>query len=252
MSIRRIFILGLISIAIIGIPYSLVGQKADQIITKPLLTFEKSYGINFNSDGWGFGFRYGKSKSYTNKRTWDFSFNFIRDPKQIRLYKEYPEGSKSFFYGKLIHFYNLQALYGRQKNLTEKPYWGGVEIRYFYFGGPTLGIGKPIYLYIYDYYTLVSKLEKHDPSTQSLDIIIGRGPYSKGLSELQFYPAITLKFGLNVEFGEFQEEVKSLETGLVLDIYPIPVQIMGLNDPKYFMPRLYVSYRFGKRYNYLD
>jgi len=225
-------------------------QKADKIIKKPLLRYENSYGINFNSDGWGGGYRYGKAKTYRNKKVWDISFYFIRDTKQYRFYNQHDNSAKSFFFGKQIHFYSLQVLRGRQKILTEKPYWGGVEIRYFYFGGVNLGFGKPIYMYIYDYMNGgVLTLEKYDVQKHDLENIWGRGPFSKGLLEIEFHPGFSFKVGLNIEFGPYQEKTKSLEAGLIVDGYVFPVQIMGFDDPKYAMIRIYVAYRFGKRYN---
>ena len=226
---------------------------ADQIVKKPLLRYEQSSGINFNSDGWGFGYRYGKSKTFTNKKTWDFSISFVRDSKQSRYYSPYDNSAKSFFYGKVMNFYSLQALRGRQKIITEKPYWGGVELRYFYFGGLNLGLGKPIYLYVYD----VNDgnrvvLEKYDARKYVKEDIWGRGPFTYVLNELKFYPGISVKFGLNAEFGPYQERTKSLEAGIVLDGYLIPVQIMGFDEPKYGMLRIYVAYRFGKRFNSIN
>ena len=225
-------------------------QKADRIVKKPLLRYENSYGISFNSDGWGGGYRYGKAKTYRNKKVWDFSFYFVRDTKQYRYYNQYDNSAKSFFFGKQIHFYSFQILRGREKILTEKPYWGGVEIRYFYFGGLNLGIGKPIYMYIVDFMNGgVLTLEKYDVQKHDLENIWGRGPFSKGLSEIEFHPGLSWKMGLNIEFGPYQEKTKALEAGLIIDAYVLPVQIMGFDDPKYAMFRLFLAYRFGKRYN---
>jgi hypothetical protein len=225
-------------------------QKADRVVKKALLRYERSYGINFNTDGWGFGYRYGKAKTFTNKKTWDFTFSFIRDSKQIRYYSPYDNTAKSFFYGKLNNFYSLQVLRGRQKILTEKPYWGGVEVRFFYFGGFNLGIAKPIYLYVIDYENGgVLSLERYDAQSHNLEDIYGRGPFTKGLNELGIHPGLSFKIGLNVEFGPYQERTKALEAGFIVDGYVIPVQLMGFDDAKYAMMRLYVAYRFGKRYN---
>ena len=241
----------LIIIFFIALPLGLSAQKADKIIKKPLLRNEKSYGVNFNSDGWGFGFRIGKALTYKNKKTWDFNFSFIGDSKQERQIREGNQGiSKSFYYGKMMFFYGVQALYGRQKVIAEKPYWGGVEIRWFYFGGPNLGIGKPIYLYVYNSPTTYeSSLEKYDPQKHLIEDIVGRGPYTKGLNELSFHPGLSMKIGLSVEFEGFQEKTKSLEAGIIVDGYAIPVQIMGLSDPDYYHLRLFLAFRFGKRYN---
>lgn len=226
-----------------------IAQQADKIVKKPILKYESSFGINLNSDGWGFGYRHGKSKSFTDKKTWDISFYFIKDSKQYRFYP-YDNSAKSYFYGKKIYFYSLQVLRGRQKTISEKPYWGGVKLRYFYFGGLNLGIGNPVYLYInnYDNGSLLT-LEKYDPQRHSKDNIWGKGPYVKGFSSLEIYPGLSFKIGLNAEFGPYQEDTKSFEVGVIVDAYAIPVQIMGFNTPKYAMFRIYVGYRFGKRYN---
>ena len=232
------------------VAFASFAQKADKIAKIPLLKYESSFGVNFNSDGWGIGYRYGKAKTYKVKKTWDFSFSFIYDPKQIRLKNLNDNDSKSFFYGKRIHFYNFNAIYGRQKLLTEKPYWGGVQIRFFYFGGLNIGLGKPIYLYIYDFNNGdVLSLQKFDYQKHNMEDIYGRGPYSKGLSEIEFRPGISLKLGLNVEFGPYQEKTKALEAGVIIDGYIVPVQIMSFSDPKYAMVRLFVAYRFGKRFD---
>ncbi|RLD42893.1 MAG: hypothetical protein DRI86_10900 [Bacteroidetes bacterium] len=233
------------------LPISLIAQKADKIIKKPLLKREKSFGINFNSDGWGVGYRLGKAITYKNKKTWDINFSFIGDSKQERqLWISASSSAKSFFYGKLEYFYGLQIMRGRQKIIAEKPYWGGVEIRWFYYGGLNVGIGKPIYLYVFDQATNNSVvLEKYDPTKHEIEDIFGRGPYTKGLSELSIHPGLSFKLGLNVEFEAFQEKTKAFEAGIIVDTYAIPIQIMGLNEPEYFKIRLFLAFRFGSRYN---
>lgn len=239
-----------IILLIIFVSGEIFAQQADKIVKKPILKYESSFGFNLNSDGWGFGYKYGKSKSFTNKKTWDISLSFIRDSKQYRYYNQYDNSAKSFFYGKMINFYSLQVLRGRQKVLSEKPYWGGVEFRYFYFGGLNIGIGNPVYVYVIDYDNGgILKLEKYDPQRHDLDNIWGRGPYVKGLSSLEIHPGLSFKFGLNAEFGPYQEKTRSFEAGVIVDAYALPVQIMGFDTPKYGMLRLYVAYRFGKRYN---
>jgi len=159
-------------IVLLFIPFGLFGQQADKIIKKPLLRYEKSFGVNFNSDGWGVGYRVGKALSYKNKKTWDFNFSFIGDSKQERqLWISAQSSAKSFFYGKLMHFYGLQIMRGRQKIIAEKPYWGGVEVRWFYYGGLNLGIGKPIYLYVFDQtINNTITLERYDPAKHMIEV----------------------------------------------------------------------------------
>ncbi|MCK5846872.1 MAG: hypothetical protein KAG84_05500 [Bacteroidales bacterium] len=238
-------------IALLIIPFSLFAQKADKIIKKPLLKKEKSFGINFNSDGWGVGFRLGQAITYKNKKTWDLNFSFISDSKQERqLWISAQSSAKSFFYGKLMHFYGLQLMRGRQKIIAEKPYWGGVEVRWFYYGGLNLGIGKPVYLYVFDQATNNSViLERYNPDKHMIEDIFGRGPYTKGFSELSLHPGISFKMGLNIEFAPYQEKTKAFEAGIIVDTYALPIQIMGLSDPEYYKLRFFLAFRFGSRYN---
>ncbi len=211
---------------------------------------EKSMGIVLNTDGWGFDYRLGFFKTGYKKRTLDISFSFIRDPKETRYYNSRDQSAKSFVYGKELSFYSLRVLYGMQKDLSNKPYWGGVDIRWLNLFGFNLGIGKPIYLYVVDQINDgVLALERYDPVKHDLSVIYGRGPYSKGLNELEVYPGISFKTALNVEFGTIPEKTRSIEAGVIFNGYFRPYRIMAYTDERYFDMSVYVSFNFGNRYN---
>jgi len=211
---------------------------------------EQSMGINLNTDGWGFDYRLGFFKTGYFKRTIDISFSFIRDPKETRYYNSYDQSSKSFVYGKERNFYSIRFLYGNQKDLANKPYWGGVEIRWLNLFGFNLGIGKPIYLYVVDQANDgVLDLQRYDPSRHNLSNIYGRGPYSKGLNELEVFPGISFKTALNVEYGSIPEKTRSIEAGVIFNGYLRPYNIMAYSEPRYFDMSVYLSFNFGKRYN---
>lgn len=207
-------------------------------------------GVNLNTDGWGFDYRIGFFKTGYVKRTLDISFSFIRDPKETRISYSYDQGSKSFVYGKERKFYSLRFLYGNQKDLANKPYWGGVEIRWLNLFGFNLGIGKPIYLYVVDQANDgVLALERYDANKHDLSVIYGRGPYTKGLDELEVYPGISFKTAINVEYGSIPEKTKSIEAGIIFNGYLRPYNIMAYTEPRFFDMSVYVSFNFGKRFN---
>ncbi len=211
---------------------------------------EQSMGLNLNTDGWGFDYRIGFFKTGYIKRTLDISFSFIRDPKEVRYYNSYDQSSKSFVYGKERNFYSFRFLYGNQKDLANKPYWGGVELRWLNLFGFNLGIGKPIYLYVVDQANDgVVVLERYDAAKHDLSVIYGRGPFSKGLDELEMYPGISFKTALNVEYGTIPEKTRSIEAGIIFNGYLRPYNIMAYSEPRYFDMSVYVSFNFGKRYN---
>jgi len=206
-------------------------------------------GLNLNTDGWGFDYRLGFFKTGYVKRTLDLSFSFIYDPKEAR-FGNYDQSSKSYIYGKERLFYSFRFLYGKQKDLANKPYWGGVELRWMNLFGFNLGIGKPIYLYVVDENNEgVIALERYDPVKHHIGIIYGRGPYTKGLNELEIYPGISYKTALNVEFGSIPEKTRSIEAGIIFNGYLRPYNIMAFSEPRYFDMSVYVSFNFGKRYN---
>jgi len=211
---------------------------------------EQSMGLNLNTDGWGFDYRLGFFKTGYVKRTFDISFSFIRDPKEVRYYNSYDQSSKSFVYGKERNFYSLRFLYGKQKDLANKPYWGGVELRWLNLFGFNLGLGKPIYLYVVDQANDgVVVLERYDAARHDLSVIYGRGPFSKGLDELEVYPGISFKTALNVEYGTIPEKTRSIEAGIIFNGYLRPYNIMAYSEPRYFDMSVYVSFNFGKRFN---
>ena len=211
---------------------------------------ERSMNIGLNTDGWGFGYRLGFFKTGYKKRTLDISFSFIRDPKETRYYNTLDQGAKSFIYGKERSFYSFRFLYGMQKDLANKPYWGGVDIRWLNLFGFNLGIGKPVYLYVVDQVNDgVLALERYDASKHDLSVIYGRGPYSKGLNELEMFPGISFKTALNVEFGSIPEKTRAIEAGLIINGYLRPYRIMAYSEERYFDMSVYVAFHFGKRYN---
>ncbi|OIP00501.1 MAG: hypothetical protein AUJ98_08140 [Bacteroidetes bacterium CG2_30_33_31] len=243
--LKNILILGLLVFPALGF-----SQISDETPKEVIYKFENSGFLEFHSNGWGIGYRTGKFTNGYKKKTYDFSFSSVTDLKQIKQSTSYTMTGSRFIYGKTLNFYNIKALIGTQKVITTKPYWGGVEFRKFLFGGINLGIGKPVYLYIYNYIdgNIVS-LEKFDPDKYDFQDIYAKGPFSKGLDELKFYPGLSLKTGINVEYGIETEKAKSVEIGGIIDVYPIPVQIMAYENPKYAMFAIYLSFHFGKRYN---
>ena len=102
---------------------------------------EKSFNLVINSDGLGIGYRYGKHLTGYKKRMFEGEILSMKHPKQIRSYREFTN-SKSFVYGKLNNFAVIRANIGIHKVIYSKPKWGGVEVRYFYYGGSALGFKR--------------------------------------------------------------------------------------------------------------
>lgn len=206
-----------------------------------------------HTSGFGIGYRSGKHITGYKKRMFELELTGMKHPKEIRTVNPYFENSKSYIYGKENSFLLLRAGLGKQKIINSKPYWGGVELRYFYYGGLSLGLLKPIYLYILhktsvDYEYNLS-IEKYDPDIHFAEDIFGRAPFFQGFNKLKPMPGIYLKTGLNFEYGAYDESVKAIEAGVTLDAYTNNVPIMAFVKNRNYFVSLYLSFHFGSRGN---
>lgn len=215
---------------------------------------ERSFGAIFHSQGWGIKFSKGYNKTAFNKRMLVIEMVEMQDPKQIRIINPYAPNAKSYHYGKMNSVFIFRGSYGNYKQLNRKPYWGGVELRFLYMGGVSLGLAKPVYLWILNMtapgdYFLVKTLEKYDPDKHSVDDIFGRASFTKGFNEIALHPGIHAKVGLDFDYASYRNKLKSLEIGAMIDIFPRAIPIMAFNDPNYFFFTFYINFNFGKRYN---
>ena len=219
-----------------------------------ILLKERSFGAIFHTQGWGIKYSKGYNKTAFNRRMLVIEMVEMQDPKQIRIINPYFTNAKSYHYGKLNSVFIFRGSYGNHKQLNRKPYWGGVELRLLYMGGVSLGLAKPIYLYILNItapgdFIYTTTLEKYDPDKHSVDDIFGRASFTKGFNEMGFYPGLHAKIGLDFDYASYRNKLKSLEVGAMLDIFPRAIPIMAFNDPNYFFFTFYLNFNFGKRYN---
>jgi hypothetical protein len=144
---------------------------------------------------------------------------------------------------------NLNLAYGRQHEVFKKFDIGGVAIRYFYGGGPSIGFYKPIYyeiLYpvsLYDYSIVTEKF--NESIHQAIDIY-GRAPFLKGLDEIKVVPGLYAKAGVNFEYSKYDEILHAIEIGASVQIYPRRIPIMANDDNNFLYLSIFASYRFGR------
>ncbi|MDT8392512.1 MAG: hypothetical protein RQ761_01615 [Bacteroidales bacterium] len=225
----------------------------DSISDRVLLRREYTGGIILHSKGWGFHFRKGRNINYFRSFQWEVDAVSLKSPKQIKTINPYFNNAKSYVYGKLNHVYVLRGGLGIKKLLNRKPYWGGIELRLIYYGGFSLALAKPVYLYILNYsvesenYTI--DIERYNSEIHGLDNIYGRAPFTHGIENTSLHPGLYAKLGLNFEFGEYNSAIKAIEIGSVLDYYPVPVAIMARNPKQSVFLTFYLEFSLGKRYD---
>ena len=91
-------------------------------------------------------------------------------------------------------------------------------------------------------------IEKYDPSRHYIDNIYGRAPFTQGIGEINFHPGLYGKLGFNFEYAPVFEDVKALEIGVILDVYPTEIPIMAFIDNKQFFLSFYITLMYGRKW----
>ena len=241
-------------------------EKVNQLIKQEeegALIFQKqsTFGLNFNSDGFGFTYEHGKYKTITKTNLWWISLGERKDPKQYKQSNAIGvSGSSvvffgnSYVYGKQNNFYYLRVGFGQQKILGGKGNKNGVAVSAIYGGGLTLGLLKPYYVQIQDNsgqgngvkdikYSDTTAAKFLDPS-----LIIGGSGFGKGFGEIKYVPGVTGRLALRFDYGKYNETVSALEVGINAEFYSQAVPILvGVNDNKKFFFNGYIALTFGRR-----
>ena len=81
--------------------------------------------------------------------------------------------------------------------------------------------------------------------------IFGSSGWTKGLDEITIRPGIHGKFGVHFDWGAFDQYVKALEVGLMIDVFhrkvPIMVERENVENRAFFL-NLFINLQFGKRW----
>lgn len=226
---------------------------------------ERTLDFNLHPNGYSIGYSAGKIETYYRTKYYHFDIGVLRDPRQYNQNKNIPGGfakiADDFHYGKQNHVYTIKAGRGTKKLVSDKARRRGVALGYNFMFGPTIAILRPYYLeliYVQENdgrfrNSLVS--EKYSKANQDkfLDInsIYGSSK-GKGWGELDFVPGVQSKLGFFFSPGAFEKIAKSLEIGIMGDLYlrslPIMVATENISNKPYFI-NLYVHLELGKRSN---
>ena len=206
-------------------------------------------GPLIHTNGWGIFFRKGVHATGTKKRFLEFEYVSMKHEKEIRSVNPYYENAKGYIYGKQNAFSVFRPGIGFQKTLHGQDQRKGVEVRYHYFVGPSMGFLKPIYLEIIrgGNSNIPVVTEKYDPDTHHIDNIYGKAPFAKGMDELKIQPGLYGKFGLSFEYSPFDNYVRAIETGFTIDAYSKRIPIMALTNNNQLFFNFYISYVYGKK-----
>jgi len=237
-------------ICLTGFSLSLIAQNIEKG-QEIELVYQKEWraGIKAHSSGYGLCVSKAKVQNRTKKKLWLFELQEIRHLKQS---KQTSFDASVYYYGKQNNFYNLNVSYGKQKIWAEKGRKSGVEIGLQYSGGLSLGLLKPYYLRIGRAPDGQTD-EKYDPTDETqrflnTNLIHGASGFLYGLEELSVLPGLVGHIGFTFDWSTHSESIKTLETGLMLNVYPKRVPIMINTDNHFFLANLYVKLLIGRRW----
>jgi len=218
------------------------------------------------TNGYSASYQKGQIKTYYKTTYYNIELGFLRDPREFSQNRNIPVSfnkiSRAFKFGKQNHLYQLRAGKGVKRLLTDKAKRKGVAVGYNYEAGPSLAILRPYYLeLIYNesssgssINTLRTQKYSEANADKFLDYfsVFGGTGNRLGWNELKVVPGVQGKLGLFFSLGAFDEFAKSLEIGIIGDLYlrkvPIMVETPSVSAKPYFI-NFYATIEFGKRYN---
>ena len=224
---------------------SLKGQGELDEQQRLFLRNEKSFGIQLNADGLGFGYRIANRVNYRNKNIFEFELGTIKHPKE---YKISSWDGTSFVFGKMNSPIYFRGSIGRQRELYPKADLGGISIRFLYSGGLTLAVYKPVYYKVLYFKSATEYYIEEEKFSSALAIsqeIWGKASFFKGFNEIGVIPGAFAKTGFAFEYSKEDRIIHAIEVGANLNAYLKEIPIMATTDNKFLFLSLFVSYRFG-------
>jgi len=234
--------------------------------------FSREVTVDFklHTNGFGLGVNIGELQTYYLTNFWNIELVEIKHPKELRQSFDFQpttngKVSRAFIFGKRNSFFVLRGGFGQKRYFSEKAKRKGVAIGLSYEGGPSLGLLKPYYMelkYLEDAGVgnndFVIRSEKFSEANEDVFLDIGRiygaSSFAKGLSELSVIPGAHAKVALHFDWGAFDEFVKAVEAGVMVDLYfrnvPIMAERSGVveaeNRPIFI--NLFLNLQLGKRW----
>lgn len=213
------------------------------------------------------GVNIGQVKTYYRSRIYNFEIGDLRHTREFRqsFDIQLPNTnfvSNPFIFGKQNQLYVLRAGIGEKRYLSEKARRKGLAVGFSYFAGPAIGLLKPYYLNLI-YFSdqganrAIIRAERYsaDNADTFLDIynVYGAASWAKGLGEIRILPGLQAKVAAHFDWGAFDELVKAIEAGVMVDFFfrDAPIMVEGPQTPGVKNTPVFVNFflnlQLGKR-----
>ncbi|MCK5822217.1 MAG: hypothetical protein KAH17_10025 [Bacteroidales bacterium] len=227
------------------------GEVADD--AQIFYRYERTVAGHLYSNGWGADASFTKRQNAFSSFTYGAGIGVINHPKEYKSQSPYTGGwGRSYVFGKTNEAIALRIAAGYQKELFSKYDKGGIAIRYFYSGGLTLVLLKPIYYQKivginYETSEILFKPSLFDPDyMQSIYDIYDRESFFMGLNETTLSPGAFVRAGLSFEYSTSENTITAIEGGVQLEGFLTKLPVMTGNNNNQLLLSLFVSYRVGK------
>lgn len=217
-----------------------------------LYKYEASVGGAIHTNGWWLSYRKAKNPNALVQRYWEIGLSALKHPKEVKRTSIYQNsGGRNYAFGKLHNFATLQFAVGRVKPWVNKDHSDHIGVNYFYAAGLSMGMLKPVYLEVVNFEEtpITVEVQKYDPDLHTVDRIVGKGPFTRGIDEIQFRPGLMLKGGFQFTYNNRLDQVKQLEVGAAIDYYFTEVPVMAFATNKPYFLSLFVAFNWGYKSN---
>lgn len=219
---------------------------------------ETSFNLKLTTNrGFAPGMEFGRLRTYYKTTYYHISLGEMKHPKEQRQSAD-PSVSRSFrpyVFGKQNNLFVLRGGWGVKRYYSEKARQKGVAMGASYAFGPSLGLLKPYYLALRQVGNNPGESrvthEKYSEENASVFLdntrILGASPFTRGFSEISFLPGANASVALHMDWGAFDEFVKALEIGLMVDFFAkdAPILVSEENSPLFF--NFFINLQLGKR-----
>lgn len=155
--------------------------------------------------------------------------------------------STNFMYGKTSNVYNLRLNYGQRRLFGGKGEPNSPLIQYYGSVGFNALLTKPYYINLFGGNT-IKYSEETEREFINRDAIEGKAGFTKGLNELEFVGAATIRVGLYIDIAQNPKRVSAFDVGFGLDYAFSEIsQIVNMPSQQIFF-NAYVSYQWGKKF----
>jgi hypothetical protein len=225
---------------------------------------EETGVLSVHTNGMNFAYHSGKIKTYYNTSYYTIEAGYLRDPREYSQNRNIPVSfgkvSRSFRFGKQNSVFTIRAGKGIKRLISDKARRRGVALGYNIEAGPVLAVLKPYYLeLIYDYIQdgqVYSQLREErytaENAAKFLDYnaVFGGGSFNRGWNQISIIPGAQAKLGFFVSPGAFESFAKSVEIGIMGDLFirklPIMVETPQVNNTALFL-NVYAALELGRR-----